>query len=81
VILQLCCVQKQLDRDETARAQAEKARLRRLMLEGVITADDLRTDPCMLQEYQQHMTKLKGDMRRGTFVSGAAPRRAGSRRR
>ena len=61
--------QKQLDRGEKKRAQAEKGRLRKLMLDGVITADDLRSDPCMLEEYQQHLKKLAGDKRRGTFVS------------
>lgn len=39
------------------------------MIEGVITADDLRTDPCMLQEYQAHMLKVERDQRRGSYVS------------
>ncbi|KAI0222828.1 hypothetical protein LSAT2_025921 [Lamellibrachia satsuma] len=73
-------MKKQLDREETTRAEAEKARLRRLMMEGVITADDLRADPCMLQEYQQHMKKLDGDKRRGSFLR-EPPQREKPRRR
>ena len=58
-----------MDKAEVQRAEAEKERLRRLMFEGVITADDLRTDPCMLKEYQAHMLKVERDQTHGSFVS------------
>ena len=44
-------------RKEAERAEGERARMRRLLKEGLITADELKEDPLFLQEYKRQKAK------------------------
>ena len=44
-------------RKEADRAEAERVRMRRLLKEGIITADELKEDPLFLLEYKKQKAK------------------------
>ena len=50
-------MQAEEDRRAADRAEGERARMRRLLKEGVITVDELKEDPLFLNEYKKHKSK------------------------
>ena len=65
-----------MDAAEAVRAQAERDRLRRLMVDGVITVDDMRGDVCMMREYRRYTQKLeKQQLKEGVILPSKARHR------